>query len=110
MDVRIQNQVVWTHIPQVMRSQVGAPSAGDGGLVSQLINAPEARIAAVFSETPDGRVEIGFRSKLGCDVAQVALSLGGGGHPQASGCTIAGPLADAEARVLPLLLRAERSA
>jgi nanoRNase/pAp phosphatase (c-di-AMP/oligoRNAs hydrolase) len=35
-------------------------------------------------------------------VSALALSLGGGGHPQASGCTVAGPLAAAEQRVLPL--------
>jgi phosphoesterase RecJ-like protein len=84
---------------------MAAPPIGDGGLVSQLINAPEAAIAAVFSETAEGKVEISFRAKSGFDVSQVALGLGGGGHPQAAGCTIAGPLADAEQRVLPLLFQ-----
>jgi len=33
----------------------------------------------------------------------VAFSLGGGGHKQASGATIDGPLDEAIARVMPLL-------
>jgi bifunctional oligoribonuclease and PAP phosphatase NrnA len=103
--LRINGRVVWATITRQMRNQVDAPN-GDGGLVSQLINAPEAVLAAVFSETAEGKIEIGFRAKSGYDVAQIALSLGGGGHPQASGCTIAGPLADAEARVVPMLLQA----
>ncbi len=101
----LQRGVAWTEITQEMRRQTAAPDSGDGGLVSQLINVPEAVIAAVFSETPDGQVEIGFRSRPGHDVSEVALSLGGGGHPQASGCTIPGPLTAAKARVLPLLWR-----
>ena len=104
-NLQISGRVVWATITRQMRDQVDAPLNGDGGLVSQLINAPEAMIAAVFSETAEGKIEIGFRAKSGYDVSQIALSLGGGGHPQASGCTIAGPLADAEARVLPMLLQ-----
>jgi len=104
--MRLTRQVAWVSITQQMRQGVGAPAAGDGGLVSQLINAPEALLAAVFSETVDGKVEIGFRAKSGYDVSQIALSLGGGGHPQAAGCTIAGPLAAAEGRVLPMLFQA----
>lgn len=107
-DVRLQDRVAWARTTQAMRDQVAAPRIGDGGLVSQLINAPEAVVAAVFSETPEGRVEIGFRSKAGHDVSKVALSLGGGGHPQASGCTIDGPIEAAEARVVPMLLNVAR--
>jgi phosphoesterase RecJ-like protein len=104
-EMRLQDQVLWTHITQAMRGQVGASEQGDGGLVSFLINAPEARVAAVFSETSEGKVEIGFRARPGYDVSQIALDLGGGGHPQASGCTITGPLDAAEARVLPMLAK-----
>ena len=67
----------------------------------------EADISAVFTETTTGDdvpvVECSFRAKPGFDVSQVAFSLGGGGHPAASGCTIPGPLPDAIARVIPAL-------
>ena len=98
----LQQRVIWTSITQDMRAAVNAPDNGDSGLVSFLMDAPEANVAVVFNEKPDGKVDIGFRSKPGYDVSALALSLGGGGHPQASGCTVAGPLADAEARVLPM--------
>jgi phosphoesterase RecJ-like protein len=77
--------------------------ATDAGLVSFLNTVDEAMIAVVFKELPDGRVEISLRSKPGFDVGSVAFSLGGGGHKQASGATIAGPLEAAHQRVLPLL-------
>ena len=105
--VQMQDRVIWTCITQDMRVRVDAPDNGDGGIVSFLLNAPEAHIAAVFAETRDGEVEVGLRARPGFDVSGVALSLGGGGHAQASGCTIPGPLEAAVARVLPLLHRAE---
>lgn len=77
-----------------------------GGLVQLLINVNEAMIAVLFKEQPDGRVEMSMRSKPGYDVAGVALALGGGGHKQAAGATIVGPLDDARARVLPMLQEA----
>jgi phosphoesterase RecJ-like protein len=78
----------------------------DGGLVQLLITVNEAMIAVVFKELADGNVEISLRSKLGYDVGQVAFSIGGGGHKQASGATIPGPLEAARARVIPLLQEA----
>jgi phosphoesterase RecJ-like protein len=101
--LRQERKVVWTLIPYETRLRAGAPETGDGGLASFLISAPEAKIAAVLSEKPDGQVEVGLRARNGLDVSALALTLGGGGHPQAAGCTIPGPLADAEARLLPLL-------
>ncbi len=104
--VEIVDKVIFTSITQEMRSRFCAHEYGDNGLVSFLLNTPNATVAAVFSEKSDGSVEIGFRSRPGFDVSQVAFSLGGGGHPQASGCTIAGPLAAAQSRVIPLLVAA----
>jgi phosphoesterase RecJ-like protein len=75
----------------------------DGGLVSFLNQVNEAMVAIVFKEQPENCVEISMRSKPGYDVSAVALSLGGGGHKQAAGATVAGSLTEVKARVLPLL-------
>jgi phosphoesterase RecJ-like protein len=80
----------------------------DGGLVEYLVTANEAMISVVFKELPEGRVELGFRAKPGFNVAKVAFSLGGGGHTQASGAAIDGPLEAAKARVMPLLFEARK--
>jgi phosphoesterase RecJ-like protein len=78
----------------------------DGGLVEYLVTANEAMISVVFKELADGRFEVGFRCKPGYDVAGVAFSLGGGGHKQASGATVPGPLEAAKTRIMPLLREA----
>ncbi len=107
--VQLRGQVIWTRVTHGMRARVGAPDGSDSGLVSFLLSAPEAHIAAVFTEKPDGRIEVSLRAKPGYKVSDVALKLGGGGHPLAAGCTVDGPLAAAEERVLPMLLAAASS-
>jgi phosphoesterase RecJ-like protein len=107
-EMQLDRHVLWTRITREMRARVGAPENGDNGLVSLLLSASEANVAAVFSEKSDGQVEVSLRARPGYDVAGVALHLGGGGHPQAAGCTLPGPIAAAEERVLSLLLNADR--
>lgn len=100
--------VVWVEVTREMRARAGVTGEDDGGLVSHLINAREARVAAVFGELDDGTIDVDLRSRPPYEVASTALSLGGGGHPQAAGCHLPGPPADAAAQVLPLLLNVAR--
>ncbi|NPV68497.1 MAG: bifunctional oligoribonuclease/PAP phosphatase NrnA [Anaerolineae bacterium] len=100
--------ILWVAIDRPTRQALNYNDARDGGLVSLLISADRARIAAVFREKDDGKVEIGFRAVPGYDVATVAARLGGGGHALAAGCTIDGPLEEAVARTLALLREAAR--
>ena len=81
----------------------GEPYLLTPGPLTTALSVKEAMVSAIFTETPEGQIELSFRSKPGYDVSKVAFSLGGGGHKQASGATIAGPLEVARARVLPLL-------
>jgi oligoribonuclease NrnB/cAMP/cGMP phosphodiesterase (DHH superfamily) len=49
------------------------------------LNHPEAPFAMTYYERQDGQREWSLRSRGGCDVAQVAGRMGGGGHPAAAG-------------------------
>lgn len=104
--VELKDGVISAVVTQEDVRAAQLPDVTDGGLVEYLVTANEAMLSVVFKELPDGRIELGFRSKPGFNVAQVAFSLGGGGHTQASGATIAGPLEAARARVMPLLYAA----
>jgi bifunctional oligoribonuclease and PAP phosphatase NrnA len=101
--VELKKGLISATITQADLKRVGLTDVTDGGLVSLLIGVNEAKVAVVFKELAHGEVELSFRSKPGYDVAQVALALGGGGHKQASGATIPGPLIAARERVLPML-------
>lgn len=101
--VMLDQAVIAANVTQADLSAVHVDDVTDGGLVSLLNQVNEARVAVVFKELPDGKVEISLRSKPGYDVSQVAFAVGGGGHKQASGATIDGPLDAARARILPML-------
>jgi len=97
---RLEDGIVWASLPASLMAQSDASANGLSGLVAFLAGVEEARVAVLFRERDDGRVEVSLRSVPGVDVSGIALSLGGGGHPQAAGCTLAGPLAEVESRVL----------
>ncbi|MGD8464075.1 MAG: bifunctional oligoribonuclease/PAP phosphatase NrnA [Anaerolineae bacterium] len=103
--LHLEDGILWTEITSDMRRAVGLPENGSKGLANFLSGIREAQVVVVFAERDDDTVDVGMRSVPGIDVAQVALSLGGGGHPQASGCTLAEPLPDVKDRVLTELRR-----
>ncbi|MCC7451907.1 MAG: bifunctional oligoribonuclease/PAP phosphatase NrnA [Anaerolineae bacterium] len=107
--VRIEDGVIWVKITQTARKAAGVTDTKDGGLVSLLVQADEAHISCVLTEKDNGQIELSFRSIPGYDVSQVAISLGGGGHVQASGATVNGTLDEIEAQVIPLLKAAAQT-
>jgi phosphoesterase RecJ-like protein len=60
-----------------------------------LVNYPRSiesvRVACLLRER-DGAVKVSFRGKGDVDVSRIAARFGGGGHPNAAGCSIPGPL------------------
>jgi bifunctional oligoribonuclease and PAP phosphatase NrnA len=68
-----------------------------------LVNYPRSigsvRVACLLRER-DGQVKVSFRGKGDVDVSRLAARFGGGGHPNAAGCTIAGPLGRVKGDVL----------
>jgi phosphoesterase RecJ-like protein len=60
-------------------------------------------VAVSFREEGGGDWRVSFRSKGRVDVADVAARFGGGGHRNASGCTVNGSLADVRGRIFGAL-------
>ena len=84
-------------------AEIKAHGASDGDtreLTRLLASAAEPSAIAVLRERDDGSVDVSLRSKPGIDLGPAARALGGGGHPQASGARIEGPLRAARSRVL----------
>ncbi|HKB26560.1 MAG TPA: bifunctional oligoribonuclease/PAP phosphatase NrnA [Methylomirabilota bacterium] len=69
----------------------------------ELVNYPRSiatvRVACLFREL-GGDVKVSLRGKGDVDVQRIAAQFGGGGHRNAAGCTVPGPLADAQRAVL----------
>jgi phosphoesterase RecJ-like protein len=105
--IQMEGRILWGVVTQEMRRQTGYNIDADAGLVSFLSDVDEADIAVVFTEK-DNKVDVSMRANRGLDVSQLALSLGGGGHPQAAGCTLQISLQEAVDTVLPALQAAWR--
>ena len=95
-----RGRIIWTEINRdMMRRCRASPNEGNG-LVSFLASTMGVDVAIVFREQDDGRIEVSMRAGPGWDVSGAALRLGGGGHPRAAGCTIAGSMPAVRKRVL----------
>ena len=101
--LRLEERIIWTAIPLAMRGRCNGVEQSDSGLANFMAGAEEADVAVILTEREDGLVDVGMRAAAGFDVAQVALALGGGGHPRAAGCSLALPLEQATEHVLAAL-------
>lgn len=93
--------VLWSSISNEERQAIGYIGSSSGGLVNMMANVDEATMSAVLIEEEE-KVYVGFRCRPPYNVAELALNLGGGGHPLAAGCTLEGPLDRAESLVVSL--------
>lgn len=92
--------ILWAQVPYALARELGVNGNGTGGIVNQLLSVDAAKIALLLSEKDNGKIDVGMRSRGGYDVSEVARLLGGGGHKQAAGALIDGPLDAARERVL----------
>jgi bifunctional oligoribonuclease and PAP phosphatase NrnA len=102
-NARFEAGILWAEVPQELLRSVGTNGAASKGLANFLSTFDQARVAAVFRELADGRVDISLRSVPEVDVSTVAFAFGGGGHPQAAGCLLTGSLAEVRERILAAL-------
>jgi phosphoesterase RecJ-like protein len=70
------------------------------GIVNVAVGISGVEAAVFLRELPEGSLRLSLRSKGKVNVAQIAERLGGGGHGNASGCTLEGPLARARDQIL----------
>lgn len=100
---QLDGRILWSEVTSADRQRLGlVEDDADAGLSSFLINAEEADVSAVFVER-GGKIEVSLRAIPGLSVAEAATALGGGGHPPAAGCTLAGPLDEIKRLVLATL-------
>ncbi len=95
--------ILWAEVPLSLARELGVNGNGTGGIVNQLLSVDAVKIALLLTEKENGKIDVGMRSRAGYDVAGVAQQLGGGGHKQASGALLDGPIQAARERVLAAL-------
>jgi phosphoesterase RecJ-like protein len=90
-----EGRVAWLWITHQDMVRTCAAEEDCEGIVNYALSVADVEAAVFLRELPEQRIRMSLRSKGKVNVAAIAEGLGGGGHENASGCTVDGPLARA---------------
>ena len=96
------NGLVWTALTLEDRHSSKYPGNDDADLTNVLSSIEDMDISVLFVEQKPDQVKVSWRSRPGLDVSNIALSLGGGGHPAAAGADLHGTMEEVKQKVLTL--------
>jgi phosphoesterase RecJ-like protein len=100
-NLQTDGNLAWTWVTSEDMDRIGAVAEDCEGVVNYLISIAGVECAVFLREVADAsQFRLSIRSKGQIDVAQIAEHFGGGGHRNASGCTLDGPLEVATERIL----------
>ena len=106
LELHADERLATLHVTGEMFEATGATPAETDDLVNEPQRIGSVNVSALFVERGDGVVKVSLRSKHDVDVAQVAASMGGGGHQRAAGIRLQGTLDQVKSRVTAALLEA----
>jgi phosphoesterase RecJ-like protein len=85
--------------------RTGAAHKDTENLIDECWRISTIEAAALFVELKDGRIKCSLRSKGAIDVRLVAQKFGGGGHTNAAGAHLAGPIEKAKKLILDEIMK-----
>jgi bifunctional oligoribonuclease and PAP phosphatase NrnA len=91
------------YLDRAMARAAGGTYDDTEGLINLPLTVKEIQAVVFFKEWEGNQYRVSLRSKGRIDVGGVANQFGGGGHKNASGCTVVGTLAEVRQQVLPLV-------
>jgi phosphoesterase RecJ-like protein len=93
-------KLAWTYVTLVDYRETGAEPADTEDLVNECMTVENVEAAFILIEQSNGNVKASIRSRSHLDVSQIAGSFGGGGHKQAAGAILPGPLENVKEKIL----------
>jgi phosphoesterase RecJ-like protein len=95
-----EGRIAWMWITHHDMVRTCAAEEDCEGIVNYALSIADVEAAVFLRELPEQRIRMSLRSKGKINVAAIAEGLGGGGHENAAGCTVDGPLARALEEIL----------
>jgi len=95
-----EGRIAWLGITHEDMMRSCATEEDCEGIVNYALSIAEVEAACFLRELEEPRVRVSLRSKGSVNVAAIAKRLGGGGHENAAGCTVDGPLARAKEQIV----------
>jgi bifunctional oligoribonuclease and PAP phosphatase NrnA len=94
-----ENRIAMAHVTEEMFKRTGTTSEHTDGFSEEFRKIRGVEVSVFIRQMGERRYKISMRSKGTIDVAQICSRFGGGGHKNASGCTINGDLAEVEEKL-----------
>lgn len=89
VNMRIKNNIAFSYLDHQVVLANGAKPDDAAGVVNLINSLPEAKVAILFIDTPDGKIKASLRTEESdIDVSKLARLFGGGGHRRAAGFTL----------------------
>lgn len=93
-------RLAWLWVTLEDMARAGAVEEDCEGIVNFALSIAGVEAAVFLRELPQGQIRLSLRGKGKVNVAAIAGKMGGGGHENAAGCTLDGPLDRARERIL----------
>jgi bifunctional oligoribonuclease and PAP phosphatase NrnA len=95
-----EDRLAWLWVTHADTLESHATEDDSDGIVDYALGVEGIEAAFFLRELPEGRIRVSLRGKGRINIAAIAERLGGGGHENAAGCTLDGPLTRAREEVL----------
>jgi bifunctional oligoribonuclease and PAP phosphatase NrnA len=103
VEVDESGRLATIYLDRAMAKAAGGTYDDTEGLINLPLTVKEIQAVVFFKEWDGSQFRVSLRSKGRIDVGSVAKAFGGGGHKNASGCTVFGALPAVRQQVLPLV-------
>jgi phosphoesterase RecJ-like protein len=90
-----ERSFIWSYVTQADLAEHGIGMDQTDPLIDAVRVARESDVAALAKQQPEGGWKVSLRSRGRVDVSAIAVAMGGGGHHNASGFSVAGDLDNA---------------
>ena len=106
MELMDRGRLAVLYLDDGMLDACGCTHNDTEGLINLPLTAREIQAVVFFKVSSTGEVRVSMRSKYDVDVRLVANAYGGGGHKNAAGFTVDGPLEHVKPVIIQRLVRA----
>jgi phosphoesterase RecJ-like protein len=92
MQIDAAGRIAIVYLDHEMARQAGGTYEDTEGIINLPLTVKEIQAVVFFKQAEDGEYRVSMRSKGEIDIGSVAKEFGGGGHKNAAGCTVPGPI------------------
>jgi phosphoesterase RecJ-like protein len=85
-------RIAIVYLDHEMAREAGGTYEDTDGLVNQPLTVKEIEAVVFFKQAEGNEYRVSLRSKGDIDIGAIAKQFGGGGHRNAAGCTVTGPI------------------